>query len=70
MSSTLELSEAALTAGNPIRADEVLRAASPLVEYASPELRADWQRLTKKTARAKALARVGIGKSRSGNSSA
>jgi serine/threonine protein kinase len=70
LSSAIELSEAALTAGNATRADEVLRAASPLVEYASPELRTDWQRLTKKTARAKALARVGIGKSRSGGSSA
>jgi tetratricopeptide (TPR) repeat protein len=70
LSSAIELSEAALTAGNGTRADEVLRAASSLVEYASPELRADWQRLTKKTARAKVLARVGIGKFGSGNSSA
>ena len=68
LSSAIEQSRAALTAGNAPLAAEVLRAASPIVEYASLELQTDWQRLTKRTARAKILARVGIGKSRSGSS--
>jgi hypothetical protein len=49
--------------GNPKLADEALRPASPVIEYASLELRTDWQRLSKKTARAKMLALLGIGKS-------
>jgi eukaryotic-like serine/threonine-protein kinase len=68
LSSAIEQSQAALTAGNAKLAAEVLSAASPLVEYASLELRTDWQRLTKRTARAKILAYVGIGKFRSGSS--
>jgi serine/threonine protein kinase len=68
LSAAIEQSKAALTAGNAKLAAELLRAASPVVEYASLELRTDWQSLTKKAARAKILAHVGIGKPRSGNS--
>jgi serine/threonine protein kinase len=69
LSSAIERAQAALTTGNPKLADELLRAASPVIEYASLELRTDWQRLSKRTARAKMLAVVGIGKPRTGSSS-
>jgi len=68
LSSAIERARAALTTGNPKLADQLLRAASPASEYASLELRTDWQRLAKKTARAKMLAVVGIGKPRTGSS--
>jgi len=68
LSNAIEQSKAALTAGNAKLAAEILRAVTPVVEYASLELRTDWQSLTKKAARAKLLAHVGIGKPRSRSS--
>jgi tetratricopeptide (TPR) repeat protein len=68
LSSAIERAQAALADRNPKLADELLRAASPVVQYASLELRGDWQCLSKKAARAKMLAVVGIGKPRSDNS--
>jgi hypothetical protein len=68
LSAAIERAQAALTAGKPKLADEILRAGSPVIEYANLELRTDWQRLCKKTARAKMLAVVGIGKPRAGSS--
>jgi serine/threonine protein kinase len=68
LSAAIEQSQSALTAGNANLAAQILGAASPVLEYASPELRADWERLTKTTARARMLAHVGIGKPRSGSS--
>lgn len=66
LSSAVGQARAALEAGDPRSAVDLLGSVSALVGYAALDLQTEWQQLRKKASRAKMLARVGIRPMRSG----
>ncbi len=60
VTAAIENAQAALSAGDAGAAQEALDAAAGVIECTSPEVKANWQNLTKEVARSNILSRIGL----------